>query len=117
MSTRYDITKDPRFLAFNRLATENYGSGNITDSNKYSIGFEEFCEKIENGEVVDSNNVLNNYNRSNWDSRVERSFEKTDPALGHKVLEILKKSYTLGMVDKNNMLLRQKAIDAYKHSI
>ncbi len=34
-----------------------------------------------------------------------------------KVLDIIKKAYNLGMVNKDNMLLRNEAISAYKNSI
>lgn len=38
-------------------------------------------------------------------------------ALDSQVLDIIKKAYNLGMVNKDNMLLRNEAINAYKNSI
>jgi len=112
-----DVTKDPRFLAFSRLATENYGGNQVSEANRYSMSFQDYCEKLEKGEVVEPKNTLNNYTKANWESRVERAFEKSDSALGNEVMNIIKKSYRLGLVDENHTLLRYKAIEAYKNSI
>ncbi|MBM7541578.1 hypothetical protein [Amphibacillus cookii] len=120
VSNSYDVTKDPRFLAFNRLATENYGGDKVADEDRYSISFSEFCEKLEKGEIVEPKNtanIANRYVEANWDFRVENTFEKINPELGNKVLEIIRKSYQLGMVNEDNMLLRNKAIYAYTHSV
>ncbi|MCO4850695.1 hypothetical protein KK499_07175 [Bacillus vallismortis] len=37
--------------------------------------------------------------------------------LDSQVLDIIKKAYNLGMVNKDNMLLRNEAINAYRNSI
>ncbi|RPK21038.1 hypothetical protein EH2_00331 [Bacillus subtilis] len=34
-----------------------------------------------------------------------------------QVLDVIKKAYNLGMVNKDNMLLRNEAINAYRNSI
>lgn len=113
-----DITKDPRFLAFSVLATENNGQ-KVTDENRYSISFDEFCEKLAKEEIVDPKNVENTYNtlaKSNWDWRIAEGW-KSNPLVGSQILDIIKKSYELGLVTKDNMLLRNKAINTYKTSI
>lgn len=120
VSNTYDITKDPRFLAFSRLATENYGGDKVADEDRCSIGFTEFCEKLEKGEIVEPQNTANIENRyveANWDFRVKNTFEKTNPELGNEILDIIKNSYQLGMVNEDNMFLRKKAIYAYTHSV
>lgn len=38
-------------------------------------------------------------------------------ALDSQVLDIIKKAYNIGMVNKDNMLLRNEAVNAYKNSI
>ncbi len=48
-----ELIYDPKFLAFCSLATEEYGGNNPTPS---SIGFSEFCEKLEKNEVVEPEN-------------------------------------------------------------
>ncbi len=45
-----DLIYNPKFLAFCSLATEGYGGNNSAPSR--SIGFSEFCEKLEKNEVV-----------------------------------------------------------------
>lgn len=49
-----DLIYDPKFLAFCSLATEGYGGNNSAPSR--SIGFSEFCEKLEKNEVVKPEN-------------------------------------------------------------
>ncbi|KHD84211.1 hypothetical protein [Heyndrickxia ginsengihumi] len=120
-SSSYDKTKDPRFLAFSRLATEGSAEANVTDKNRYSMSFTEFCHDLEKGEIVDSQNAQNNtYNnsQSQWEFRIKESLvSKTNSQLGSEVLDIIKKAYDLGMVNNDNMLLRSRAIKAYKSSI
>ncbi|EIF13335.1 SPBc2 prophage-derived protein YolB [Bacillus sp. 5B6] len=50
-----------------------------------------------------------------WKSRITggRAVTETD----NQVLDIIKQAYNLGMVAKDNMLLRNQAINAYKTSI
>ncbi|WVN52945.1 hypothetical protein VP472_10215 [Bacillus sp. MT(2024)] len=50
LNNSYNITKDPKFLAFCSLATEGAG---ISSNQQCSIGFNEF-KALENGKVVDN---------------------------------------------------------------
>ncbi|KZD95264.1 hypothetical protein [Bacillus subtilis] len=116
-SSNYDVTKDPKFLAFCSLATEGYGGNNSAPSR--SIGFSEFCEKLEKNEVVNPENKKSsldlNKSLDYWKSRFNPGGNLS--ALDSQVLDIIKKACKLGMVNKNNMLLRNEAINAYKNSI
>ncbi|MCY9070760.1 hypothetical protein MOE65_09885 [Bacillus inaquosorum] len=107
-----DLIYDPKFLAFCSLATEGYGGNNPTPS---SIGFSEFCEKLEKNEVVEPENKKSsldlNKSLDYWNGGGSLS------AMDSQVLDIIKKAYNLGMVNKDNMLLRNEAISAYKNSI
>ncbi|MCY8721696.1 hypothetical protein P8850_09585 [Bacillus inaquosorum] len=111
-----DLIYDPKFLAFCSLATEGYGGNNPTPS---SIGFSEFCEKLEKNEVVESENKKSsldlNKSLDYWKSRLNGGGSLS--AMDSQVLDIIKKAYSLGMVNKDNMLLRNEAISAYKNSI
>lgn len=111
-----DLIYDPKFLAFCSLATEGYGGNNPTPS---SIGFSEFCEKLEKNEVVESENKKSsldlNKSLDYWKSRLNGGGSLS--AMDSQVLDIIKKAYNLGMVNKDNMLLRNEAISAYKNSI
>ncbi|MCY7919298.1 hypothetical protein [Bacillus vallismortis] len=111
-----DLIYDPRFLAFCNLATEGYGGNNPTPS---SISFTEFCEKLEKNEVVKPENKKSpldlNKSLEDWKSRFNPGGNLS--VLDSQVLDIIKKAYNLGMVNKNNMLLRNEAINAYKNSI
>lgn len=112
-----DLIYDPKFLAFCSLATEGYGGNNSAPSR--SIGFSEFCEKLEKNEVVKPENKKSSVDLNNsldyWKSRFNPGGNLS--ALDSQVLDIIKKAYNLGMVNKNNMLLRNEAINAYKNSI
>ncbi|MDZ5669124.1 hypothetical protein [Bacillus stercoris] len=116
-TSNYDVTKDPKFLAFCSLATEGYGGNNSAPSR--SIGFSEFCEKLEKNEVVKPENKKSsldlNKSLDYWKSRFNPGGNLS--ALDSQVLDIIKKAYNLGMVNKNNMLLRNEAINVYKNSI
>ncbi|MFH7814490.1 MULTISPECIES: hypothetical protein [Bacillus] len=111
-----DLIYDPKFLAFCSLATEGYGGDNPTLS---SISFSEFCEKLEKNEVVKPENKKSsldlNKSLDYWKSRFNPGGNLS--ALDSQVLDIIKKAYNIGMVNKNNMLLRNEAINAYKNSI
>ncbi len=67
----YNITKDPKFLAFCSLATEGAGSHS---NQQCSIGFTEFKEALENGKVVDNQNLKStselNHQFDYWKSRI-----------------------------------------------
>jgi hypothetical protein len=54
LNNSYNITKDPKFLAFCSLATEGAGSHS---NQQCSIHFDEFKDALENGKVVDNQNV------------------------------------------------------------
>ncbi|WP_332286243.1 hypothetical protein [Bacillus velezensis] len=116
LNNSYNITKDPKFLAFCSLATEGAGS---SSNQQCSIGFTEFKEALENGKVVDNKNLKSsselNHQFDYWKSRITggRAVTETD----NQVLDIIKQAYNLGMVTKDNMLLRNQAINAYKTSI
>lgn len=83
------------------------------------IHFDEFKDALENGKVVDNQNLKStselNHQFDYWKSRITggRAVTETD----HQVLDIIKQAYNLGMVTKDNMLLRNQAINAYKTSI
>ncbi|OBA05985.1 hypothetical protein A9D36_09080 [Bacillus subtilis] len=115
-TSNYDVTKDPKFLAFCSLATEGYGQNNTQQS---SIGFNEFCEKLEKNEIVKPENKKStldlNKSLDYWKSRFNPGGNLS--ALDSQVLDIIKKAYNLGMVNKDNMLLRNEAINAYRNSI
>lgn len=112
-----DLIYDPKFLAFCSLATEGYGGNNSAPSK--SIGFSEFCEKLEKNEVVKPENKKSSLDLNNsldyWKSRFNPAGNLS--ALDSQVLDIIKKAYNLGMVNKDNMLLRNEAVNAYKNSI
>ncbi|MGG0158343.1 hypothetical protein ABEY11_13025 [Bacillus velezensis] len=116
LNNSYNITKDPKFLAFCSLATEG---ARISSNQQCSIGFNEFKEALENGKVVDNKNLKSsselNHQFDYWKSRITggRAVTETD----NQVLDIIKQAYNLGMVTKDNMLLRNQAINAYKTSI
>ncbi|MGX4766182.1 hypothetical protein ACWH4V_10445 [Bacillus mojavensis] len=111
-----DLIYDPKFLAFCSLATEGYGGNNPTPS---SIGFSEFCEKLEKNEVVKPENKKRsldlNKSLDYWKSKFNPGGSLS--AMDSQVLDIIKKAYNLGMVNKDNMLLRNEAVNAYKNSI
>ncbi|WP_100331275.1 hypothetical protein [Bacillus xiapuensis] len=115
ISSYRDLTKDPRFLAFSRLATEGYGESIVTDENRLSISFDEFLDKLETGKVVEANNLKNTYSTyaDNWKFRVNKT---TNSAQAFQILEVIQKAYDLGMVTKDNQLLRNKAINIYKQA-
>ncbi|MBT9250300.1 hypothetical protein [Bacillus halotolerans] len=98
------------------MATEGYGGNNPTPS---SISFSEFCEKLEQNEVVKPENKKSsldlNKSLDYWKSRFNPAGNLS--ALDTQVLDIIKKAYNLGIVNKDNMLLRNEAISAYKNSI
>ncbi|MFP3916956.1 hypothetical protein U5N28_04020 [Lysinibacillus telephonicus] len=102
---------DPMFLAFCNLANEGVDINNVTDDNRYSIHFYEFCSMIEKGEVVSEKNAefgFENFYASNWDIRTELSTYdegKSDILKSASVLDIIKKCYELGMMTKENRLL------------
>lgn len=50
-----------------------------------------------------------------WKSRITSGQAVTET--DNQVLDIIKQAYNLGMVTKDNMLLRNQAIHAYKTSI
>ncbi|MCY8856540.1 hypothetical protein [Bacillus atrophaeus] len=116
-TTNYNVIKDPKFLAFCSLATEGYGGNSAHQS---SISFDEFCEKLEKNEVVKPENKKStldlNKSLDDWKSRFTAGGSNVS-ALDSQVLDIIKKAYNLGMVNKDNMLLRNEAINAYKNSI
>ncbi|WIT26853.1 hypothetical protein [Bacillus phage SPbetaL1] len=111
-----DLIYDPKFLAFCSLATEGYGGDSPTPS---SISFTEFCEKLEKNEVVKPENKKSsldlNKSLDYWKSRFNPGGNLS--ALDSQVLDIIKKAYNLGMVNKDNMLLRNEAVNAYRNSI
>ncbi|MEC3755980.1 hypothetical protein P9160_00860 [Bacillus halotolerans] len=111
-----DLIYDPKFLAFCSLATEGYGGDNPTPS---SISFNEFCYKLEKNEVVKPENQKSSLDQNKsldyWKSRFNAGGNLS--ALDSQVLDIIKKAYNLGMVNKDNMLLRNEAVNAYKNSI
>ncbi|MDQ8091391.1 hypothetical protein [Bacillus amyloliquefaciens] len=116
LNNSYNITKDPKFLEFYSLATEGAG---ISSNQQCSIGFTEFKEALENGKVIDNKNLKSsselNHQFDYWKSRITggRAVTETD----NQVLDIIKQAYNLGMVTKDNMLLRNQAMNAYKTSI
>ncbi|MCY8934677.1 hypothetical protein [Bacillus atrophaeus] len=115
-TSNYNVIKDPKFLAFCSLATEGYGGNNATPS---SISFDEFCEKLEKNEVVKPENKKStlDLNKSLDDCKSRFTAGGNVSALDSQVLDIIKKAYNLGMVNKDNMLLRNEAVNAYKNSI
>ncbi|QQD83946.1 hypothetical protein JD965_09420 [Bacillus siamensis] len=116
LNNSYNITKDPKFLAFCSLATEGAG---ISSNQQCSIGFTEFKEALENGKVVENQNLQSSselhHQFDYWKSRITggRAVTETD----NQVLDIIKQAYNLGLVTKDNMLLRSQAINAYQTSI
>ncbi|MGF7532997.1 hypothetical protein AAGG74_04515 [Bacillus mexicanus] len=115
-TSNYDVTKDPKFLSSCRLATEGYGQNNTQQS---SIGFNEFCEKLEKNEIVKPENKKStlDLNKSLEDWKLRFTAGGSLSAMDSQVLDIIKKAYNLGMVNKDNMLLRNEAISTYKNSI
>ncbi|MCC2114979.1 hypothetical protein LJ568_04655 [Bacillus halotolerans] len=83
------------------------------------MSFSEFCEKLEKNGVVEPENKKSsldiNKSLDYWKSRLNGGGSLS--AMDLKVLDIIKKAYNLGMVNKDNMLLRNEAISAYKNSI
>ncbi|MCR9038285.1 hypothetical protein QRX25_08670 [Bacillus sp. L381] len=116
LNNSYNITKDPNFLAFCSLATEGAG---ISSNQQCSINFDEFKEALEKGKVVDHKNLKSSselhHQFDYWKSRITggQAVTETD----NQVLDIIKQAYNLGMVTKDNMLLRNQAMNAYKTSI
>ncbi|MCM3353229.1 hypothetical protein JYG31_09555 [Bacillus halotolerans] len=99
-----------------QLGYRRYGGNNPTP---LSIGFSEFCEKLEKNEVVKPENKKRsldlNKSLDYWKSRFNPGGSLS--AMDSQVLDIIKKAYNLGMVNKDNMLLRNEAVNAYKNSI
>ncbi|GLI86764.1 hypothetical protein ACSHUI_03540 [Bacillus subtilis] len=108
-----DLIYNQKFLAFCSLATEGYGGNNSAPSR--SIGFSEFCEKLEKNEVVKPENKKSspdlNKSLDYWKSRFNPGGNLS--ALDSQVLDIIKKAYNF---NKDNMLLRNEAVNAYKNS-
>ncbi|QHF58163.1 prophage-derived uncharacterized protein [Bacillus subtilis] len=98
------------------MATEGYGQNNTQQS---SIGFNEFCEKLEKNEIVKPENKKStlDLNKSLEDWKMRFTAGGNLSTMDSQVLDVIKKAYNLGMVNKDNMLLRNEAINAYRNSI
>ncbi|BCT28395.1 hypothetical protein M3616_03885 [Bacillus velezensis] len=105
-----------KILSILQLGYRKVGWGNPTPS---SISFSEFCDKLEKNEVVKPENQKSSLDQNKsldyWESRFKPGGNLS--ALDSQVLDIIKKAYNLGMVNKDNMLLRNEPINAYKNSI
>ncbi|MDU0812709.1 hypothetical protein [Bacillus siamensis] len=71
LNNPYNITKDPKFLAFCSLETEGAGS---RSNQQCSIHFDEFKEALENGKVVENQNLQSSselhHQFDYWKSRI-----------------------------------------------